>query len=477
MQETFLSSDTDNFTPPTLTPNQTRTSYTLYRNDLKSLNQSKKSKNKIELSILNTPKIKHQKCIEEPIKPRKFTIDSPNPILLRKRVSLAGKKFSNIASFLQAKKKINSINNIFTEGKKNENSSFSNFYPLFSRKTSKYDNSIEPSLDEDLLSEKSIYSKNSINEESFSRKNTLAIKKNEKVVNKSKIKNIKRGFLLIMSILYYSIFLLSVKLINTVKIPEIPSTSTILFIIYFNELIFSFVFIRIDQIDIIKNFNTDDLNHFIIEILSEFLKTLLTVKSLEGLPLISFILIPYLYPLVTSFICLKQKMEYTTKIDRIFYLIGFFVIFYELLSFDKLNIIYTILLLFIFSFDSTRRYQTSKNFHVYFLIFGSGIIGVSVSPLLMCVNESNICISIIQYLLIFILCFAHFFYLYFTQKYTKVKAENDGKLMFTFLLPIILMYSFFIFHDKYCFSTYFMLLLSLCSHVYGRVKIETLENE
>ena len=111
------------------------------------------------------------------------------------------------------------------------------------------------------------------------------------------------------------------------------------------------------------------------------------------------------------------------------------------------------------------------------MIFGSGIIGVSVSPLLMCVNESNICISIIQYLLIFILCFAHFFYLYFTQKYTKVKAENDGKLMFTFLLPIILMYSFFIFHDKYCFSTYFMLLLSLCSHVYGRVKIETLENE
>ena len=476
MQEDFLSSDNENFTPPNPLTTQIRSSHPLFKNDLKDLNQTKKSSKKIELSLFSTPKINRYKNIEEPLNIRKFTIDSTTatPTLKRKRVSLIGNKFKNIVSFLQAKKKINSNNNKYTEGKKNENN-FLNVHPLFNKKISKFESSAEFSIDEDFLSEKSIYSKNS--DEPLTRKNTLIIKKNEKVFNKTKIKNIKRYFLLNVSISYFSIFLLCIKLINTVKLPEIPSTSTILFIIYFNELVFSLVFMQLDQIDVTKNFNTDDLYHFVIEIILEFFKTLLVVISLQRLPILPFILILHLNPIIISFIILKQKMEYTTKIDRIFYIIIFCVIFYEIILFDELGVLYSTLLLIIISFDASRKYKTAINFHEYFLIFGSGIIGVSVSPLIMSVNSDDFSISTIQYLVIFILSFAHFFFLYFTQKYIKIKSENDGKLMINFILPIIWMYSCFIFHDKYSFSTYFILLLSLCSHVYGRIKIETLENE
>ena len=477
MQETFLSSDTENYSPPTTVQQQIRTSYTLFKNELKDLNQSKKHKSKNDLNLLSTPKLNHRKFIEESINPRKFTIDSATPTIKKARLSLAGNKFKNILSFLQSKKKHDSNNNLYTEGKKNENN-FLNIYPILSKKPSKFGDSKETSsIDEDFLSQKSIYSKSSKIDESFTRKNTVLIKKNEKLLNKPKIKFIKKTFLLNMSISYYSIFLLCVKLIDKIKLPETPPASAILFIIYFNELLFSFIFMRLDQIDITKNFNTDDLYHFIIEICLEFIKTLLTVKSLQKLPLLSFILILYLNPLITSLIYLKQKMEYTTKVDKVFYIIGSCVIFYEIVAFDRLGVICSTLLLVILSFETARKYKTSTNFHVYYLIFGSSVVGVSVSPLLMCANEGNYYISVIQYLLIFVLCFAHFFCSYFTQKYVKIKMENDGKLMFNIILPIIWMYSYFIFHDRYNYSTYFILFLSLCSHVYGRIKIETLEND
>ena len=190
------------------------------------------------------------------------------------------------------------------------------------------ENSPEKSLDEDLFSEKT----NSYNtkEDSLIKKNNI-LNNNGRQVNKEKIRIVKYDYLLLISILYYSIFLLMAKILNSIKLPEIPSVSIILFLIYFHELILSTIFMSIDHIDVLANFDTKDLYHYLIHIFIEYIKVFLIIRGLRHLSLLSFIVIIYLNPLLTSLIILKQKMEEITKMDKIFAVFGIFVILYHFL--------------------------------------------------------------------------------------------------------------------------------------------------
>lgn len=311
----------------------------------------------------------------------------------------------------------------------------------------------------------------------FEKKTINKLKINKNQIFKSNERKQKSNYVLTMSVIYYSIFLLSAKIISIAKLPEIPSTSSILFVFYFNELILSLIFIKIDQIDIIKNISIKDLNYFIIEILLEYIKSFFTISSLKRIPLLPFIVILYLNPILTSHTIIKQRMGTNTKIDKIFYLITALIIIYEFLTFNKLGTIYSTMVLLVVSFGSTRKFKNSAYFHAYYVIFGSGIIGVSFSPLIMSIDGYMFYISSYQFLSIFILCIGHFFYLYFLQKYARSKDNSDKRILFNTILPITLLYSIFIFNDRFNFSFYFIVILSFCSHVYGRMKLDTMENE
>ena len=345
---------------------------------------------------------------------------------------------------------------------------------LFSLKKLSESN-FDEAFDEDLFSEKTeSFNKNN---ESLIQKNIDLNNSNKHQINKIKTRKIKSDYLLTISILYYSIFLLLAKIITSIKLPEIPPTSIILFLIYFHEIIFSVVFMSIDHIDVTNNFDTKDLYHYLIHIFLEYIKLFLIIKGLRHLRLLSFILIIYLNPLLTSLIILKQKMEEIKRMDRIFIILAIFVIFYQFLFFDKLGAIYSTFLLIMISFTNTRDYKTAINFHVYFLIFGTAIIGVAISSLIMGIQEGNLNISNSQYLCILVLCFAHFFHLYFTVKYIKRKSENVRRKIINAILPIVLVFSYFIFGDKYNYSMYFTVCLSLSAHIYGKIKLEAMDND
>ena len=395
---------------------------------------------------------------------KNFSFHEKNVVDLKK--PLSKKKLLNLMENYNDIKKLNS-NNMFNANK-----------DIFKRENllKKIDEStFEKNFNEDLFSE--ITDSDNINEESFIKKNISLNNNNGYQINKVKTRKIKSDFYLTISILYYSIFLLMVKILNSTKLPEIPSTSVILFLIYFHQLIFSMIFMSIDHIDVLTNFDTKDLYHYLIHIFLENIKLFLIIKGLKNLNILSFILIIYLNPLLTSLIILKQKMEETKKMDKIFVIIGIFVISYQFLFSNKLGTIYTTLLLIMISFTSTRDYKTTINFHVYFLIFGISIIGVSISSLVMGILEGNLNISIAQYMCVFILCFAHFFYFYFIVKYLKRKSDDVRRKIIHGILPIAWMYSYFIFKDRYSLSMYFIAFLSISSHIYGKIKLETMDND
>ena len=113
----------------------------------------------------------------------------------------------------------------------------------------------------------------------------------------------------------------------------------------------------------------------------------------------------------------------------------------------------------------------------YFFIFGISIIGVSISSLVIGILEGDLNISNTQYMCVLILCFAHFFYFYFTDKYLKRKSEDVRRKIIHGILPIAWIYSYLIFKDRYSLSMYFIAFLSISAHIYGKIKLETMDND
>ncbi len=272
-------------------------------------------------------------------------------------------------------------------------------------------------------------------------------------------------------------YLLCCRIVSSIDFPMTPSTSLILFILFFYELLLSMFFLKIDHIDISKSFSQEKISEFIFSILLEFVSVFLILKSLRNLSLLSFVSISYISPILSSHLSLRQKMQIPTKIDRIFYFIAFLIVLIEFTYEDKISTIYSCAFVIIYSFSSAYKMKAARSFHPYVILLGCSFLGVAVSPLLMSFFTLQLNLSLIQYLFIFLLGFSHFFFLYFRHKRRKIKSFNERRSLFNYLLPLSLVYSILILKDKLYFSTYIIAILSILVYLRGNMKLEGLENE
>ena len=292
--------------------------------------------------------------------------------------------------------------------------------------------------------------------------------------NKIKTKGIKANFLFIISYIYYSLYLLFLKILLNTSIPEKPPLSTSLFIIFFNNLLLSIIFMKLDHIIVTNNFNYKEIDDYVLKIIINFLKNLLTIKSLEHINLLSLVLIINLSPVVMSFINLRQKNSPNKLIDNVFYTITIIICLYELSYQNTVSVLCSICLMILFGFSSFIEQKTSNNFHSYIIIFGSSVIGISVSQLFIGINTVSLYISLTQYLLFILICFATFLSNYFECKYNKYFNWREQKKFSIIELTVLsIIYSKFILKEKNRYNTPISIVLSLIINIYGKIRINS----
>ena len=122
--------------------------------------------------------------------------------------------------------------------------------------------------------------------------NNEEIYKNQKKKEFHKQKKlIKKKFYLIISVFYFSLYILCLKISLKLSLPGTPALGVCSFIISFNILFISLVFMKIDQIDYNDYLNFDKIDSYFFKIIFNYIRILLTIKSLQNLNLISFVLI------------------------------------------------------------------------------------------------------------------------------------------------------------------------------------------
>lgn len=251
--------------------------------------------------------------------------------------------------------------------------------------------------------------------------------------------NVKMIFYFLMSMIYFSLNLLCIKILFNFSMPEIPPLGTSLFIISFNNAILSIIFIIIDQINyieflyfklIIDNFPTMVINFFAI---------LLTIKILEKMNLIIFIILINMKPIISSYIKLRNSNKTFKPIDTFCYILFSMICLIELFIENKISIICTFLLITL-NLIRVTKLKPYKNLHSYITIFGTSLIGVCISPIIMVIKRDILIISFSQYLLFLIISLTYFFNIYFLSKYSHYSFGHKFKifgLIFTYFLFII----------------------------------------
>ena len=137
---------------------------------------------------------------------------------------------------------------------------------------------------------------------------TNIIKKKKYKDFQEKIKDIKIKFYSLISIFYLSLYLLCLKITFKLAMPKIPALGASLFIINFNNIIISLLFIKLDQIDF-QTFINIKFDKILLTIFLNYLKIVLIIKSIRHLDLLVFIIIINMTPLISSYILIRGKNQ------------------------------------------------------------------------------------------------------------------------------------------------------------------------
>ena len=225
--------------------------------------------------------------------------------------------------------------------------------------------------------------------------------------------------------------------------PNIPNLGTSLFIISFNNVVLSILFIIIDQIDYLEYLNFKKIIDHFFKMIINTISILLTIKSLQKINLINFILLINLKPIILSFYnAIKNNMTYKSM-DTLCYFLFCFILISEFMLENKVSIIFVFILIMLNTSESIFKLDRIKAFHSYFLILGSSILGISISPIIMVLNRDILIISFSQYLLYLIISLTYFFNLYFLSKYNKYSFGLKFKIF-----SLIFFYSLFFIYSN-----------------------------
>ena len=318
----------------------------------------------------------------------------------------------------------------FTSGKK-VNDNLNNFC---SSKDEIYSN-INYSSDNSFDEGKSILDFNLIHsepDEEHHRSESNTIKKKNYKDFQEKIKEIKIKFYSLTSVFYLSLYLLCVKITFKLSMPEIPPLGVSLFIISFNNIIISLLFIKLDQIDFQSIINIKFDNIFFLTIFFNYLKILLLIKSIQHLNLLTFFIIINMTPLIISYILIREKNQSFIVSDYIYYITFIIICLSQFLFNNKISMICVFTLMIINTFTFLANINVIKNYHSYLVDFWTAVLGVAISPLIMSINEDSLNISISQYLLFIIISLTYFLNHYFESKLTKNSLEHGFQIYYIF---------------------------------------------
>ena len=154
-----------------------------------------------------------------------------------------------------------------------------------------------------------------------------------------------------------------------------------------------------------------------------------------------------------------------------------FIIIIEFIINDKISTLYTITLMIINTIISFTKITSVKNIHAYIIHFGSSLIGVAISPIIMCVNKDSLTISMSQYLLFAMICFAYFLYSYFKSKYAHHSIGQGYQIVSSCIsVGLNIIYSNFLLKENNYLHSYILLGLSFLIHIYAKLRIEEISN-
>jgi len=313
-------------------------------------------------------------------------------------------------------------------------------------------------------------------DESQDEKVKLNISKEQKYHKRKK--EIKKTFYLSISVFYFSLYLLCLKILLQLSLPEIPSLGVSSFIINFNNLFISLLFMKLDQVNLIEYLYFDKIGNYFIKIVINYIKILLTIRSLCHIKLFSFILILNMNPLLISFFSIRSNYNLYTFSDFIYYFLFIFMIICEFLVHNKISTLCVIAIMLIDTMITfTKITSVKKTIHPYIIDFGSSLIGIAISPIIMSINADSFLISFSQYLLFTIICLAYFLNHYFELKYACYSLNQGFQIFMNVIVAFLyLIYSHFLLKENNHINSYVFLFLSFIIHIYGKLRLDEVSN-
>ena len=288
--------------------------------------------------------------------------------------------------------------------------------------------------------------------------------------------NIKMKFYFLTATIYLSLFLLCIKILFNYAMPHIPPIGTSLFIISFNNLIFSALFIVMDQKDYLENLYFENIVNNFHKMVFNFISILLIIKSLENVNLLSFIILINMKPIIISFLNIISGNKTFRSMDYFCYFLFFLIIITEFLIENKISIICTYILIAIDIICSFTKLCKVKNIHPYFNIFGSSLIGISISPIKMVLSRDIFNISFPQYLLFIIISLTLFFNMYFLSKYIQYSFGKKFKIFsLMFIYALFIIYSILLLKENNGSKTYIFFFFSFFINNYFNLKNDSIK--
>ena len=139
--------------------------------------------------------------------------------------------------------------------------------------------------------------------------------------------------------------MLCIKIISKLPIPEIPSLGVSSFMICFNNLILSYLYLKLNQFNIYEYIKFENFGNFVIKIIINYIKILLILKIFQYIKLLSFIIIINLKTLILSYIVIRKKNKPYNYKDLCYYYIFFVICISEIVVQNKLSIIFIFILI------------------------------------------------------------------------------------------------------------------------------------
>ena len=230
---------------------------------------------------------------------------------------------------------------------------------------------------------------------------------------------------------------------------------------------------KLDQINLYEFINYKFYN-YCLKIVFNYIRILLTIRSLQHLNLLSFILIINMNPLIVSYIYKRENNQSFTISDSIYYFIFVIIYLIEFIINNKVSMLCTFIIIIINTFISLAKINVIRNIHSYLIDFGSSLIGIAISPIIMTINQDRLNISFSQYLLFVIICFSYFLNHYFESKITR-NSLGQGYQIFSIVIIflIYIIYSNFLLRENNNLILYLFLVLSYIINLHAKLIIQS----